>query len=381
MPSMLEHDELGGYRTLLECTFKPLVEEFEKEGKLPEGRLAVVYDKNEMENSGYAAAMAEVFREDVFLVEFNKDDKQPPVRFTDGVMEVLTSDGVWHPIKAAFRYVTQKPWNRIPLVNIKTLIFNPIIACIAGGRNKLLASKAYEFFNAENASYGVKIDLPNTSNDVEKPLVPLLVKSMGGFAAIKNPYSNAGQGVWTITSQQELDRFMSLPYEYEQFIVQSLIGNSKWTSKTHAGQFYHVGTVPDKQKRIYVADLRLMVHYNFLKNGWAPVALYARRAPQPLTDSCPQDSWKVLGTNLSQKNKDGTWNTEEKRLIVAAVNSFNKLGLGVDDLINAYIQTVLASVAIDRLAKKLLTDGKFHRDIFTSLNKDKKLLEEILIGL
>ena len=52
----------------------------------------------------------------------------------------------WVPIRAAFRYVTQKPWTRIPL-KTKTKILNPVISCLAGGRNKNLADKAYEVLN------------------------------------------------------------------------------------------------------------------------------------------------------------------------------------------------------------------------------------------
>lgn len=66
--------------------------------------------------------------------------------------------------------------------------------------------------------------------------------SFGGYAVVKNPYSNGGQGVWTITSPQELEEFMKTEDRYDQFIVQSLIGNSKWSSHTHQGQLYHVGT-------------------------------------------------------------------------------------------------------------------------------------------
>ncbi len=41
----------------------------------------------------------------------------------------------WERVRAAIRYVTQKPWNRIPPIT-RTLIYNPVLACLAGGRNK-----------------------------------------------------------------------------------------------------------------------------------------------------------------------------------------------------------------------------------------------------
>ena len=58
---------------------------------------------------------------------------------------------------------------------------------------------------------------------------------------------------------------------------------------------------------------------------------------------------------------------------------FNTLGLGLDDLIEAYIQTVLSTIAIDRMAKRLLTGkGKFRTELFSSMNDDPQLVSEIL---
>ncbi len=46
----------------------------------------------------------------------------------------------WEVVRAAIRYVTQKPWNRIPPIT-RTLIYNPVLACLAGGRNKARRSR------------------------------------------------------------------------------------------------------------------------------------------------------------------------------------------------------------------------------------------------
>ena len=58
---------------------------------------------------------------------------------------------------------------------------------------------------------------------------------------------------------------------------------------------------------------------------------------------------------------------------------FNKLGLGLDDLVDAYIQTVLSMVAIDKMASTLFnTKNKFRSRLFRSLDDDKALLEELM---
>ena len=56
------------------------------------------------------------------------------------------------------------------------------------------------------------------------------------------------RGVYTITSQNELNEFMKIEHEYDQFIVQSLIGHYDWSSHGSHGKFYHIGTVPNKKR-------------------------------------------------------------------------------------------------------------------------------------
>ena len=375
MPLLEETAEEGGYRRLIEQGFLPWVQARAK--RLPSGALAVLFDKNPMENTGYAATIATCANEPVFLVPFGKDDPEPPARFVDGILEVRDEAGTWHPIRAAFRYVTQKPWSRIP-IQTKTLIYNPTLACLAGGRNKMLAAKAYDIFNAELRRHGLAIRYPETFWDVGRREIPLWVQRLGGLAVIKNPYSNAGQGVYTITNPEELAAFMASEQVYDQFIVQSLIGNYQWSSDSQQGRFYHVGTMPNKKEESYAADMRIMVCST--PEGFIPLAIYARKARKPLVDVLPEGmaSWEILGTNLSVKRADGSWDTEPERLLLMDRRDFNLLGVGVDDLIEGYVQTVLAAIAIDKLAESLLTQkGVFRAKLFRSLNSDEALIREI----
>ncbi len=137
------------------------------------------------------------------------------------------------------------------------MIYNPVLVCLAGGRNKLVASKAYDFYNASQLKAGLKINTPETIWDVDKEEIPMWVRRMGGVAVVKVPYSNAGQGVYTITCQRELDAFMQVEQRYDQYIVQSLIGNSKWSSQSRFGRLFHVGTMPDRKLNLYAADLAI----------------------------------------------------------------------------------------------------------------------------
>ena len=385
MPLLIEGQEKGGYKLLIEETFKPLLEE----KKLPKGDLAVIYDKNQMEASGYAATMSDLFNEPVYLVKYLEHDLDPPLKFKNGIMYIRLQqnkkESNWIPIRGAFRYVTQKPWNRIP-IQTKTKILNPILVCLAGGRNKTVAAKAYEFYNAEMEESGLIIRTPETIWNLTKDEIPFWVQKLGGFAVIKNPNSNAGQGVFTITNNRELEEFIQKDHPYSKFIVQSLIGNSRWSSVSSAEQhYYHVGTVPNKHNQLFVADLRMMIHYNFSVKGFRPLAIYGRRARKPLVDDLDpeQSSWEILGTNLSIKQSDGSWSTQTNRLLLMDRRDFNLLGIGLDDLIEGFIQTVLATIAIDKMAINLLNkkQNKFKLELFRSMHPDNILISEIQQGL
>ena len=422
MPIGYDYEEITGYHLLIDQTFKHALKNLRNK---IQGGLAVLYDKNYMESSGYAHAMADIMKEKVYLVPFYDGEENHHVRFEDGVMMVrvddraagasvdrmaddaakgvakvvdhaakgeakgegaakgegetegsTTSEAGWMPIRACYRYLTQKPWNRVPL-HTRTKMINPIHACLAGGRNKLVAAKAYDLFNAELEPSGLHIHTPETIWEVQKNEIPLWIQKMGGRAVIKVPYSNAGQGVYTIVSERDLEEFMKKEHGYDMFIVQSLIGNAAWSSTTQKGKFYHVGTMPNKNNQTFVADIRMMIAST--SEGIKPVCTYARKARQPLADQVEEgiSSWDMLGTNLSYR-ENGEWKSDTNRLILMDAKDFNQLGIGLDDLIEAYIQSVLSMIAIDKMAAHLTSKaGKFRTRLFESLNDDPVLMEEI----
>lgn len=371
MPLLHEYSEVTTYHDLIEHTFKASLKSVRIKGAL-----AVIYDKNKMEASGYAAAIADVFKERVYLISFENDTEDSKVKFEDGIMFIKYKEK-WIQVRACFRYLTQKPWNRIPIVS-KTKIVNPIISCLAGGRNKLVAAKAYEIFNTEIKEYGLKINIPNTIWEVRKNEVPLWVKQMGGHAVIKVPYSNAGQGVFTIVTAADLERFMKTDFTYDMFIVQNLIGNSNWSSTFKNQKLYHVGTIPNRKNETFVCDIRMMV--SSTNTGIKPICTYARRAkyalPTELTEV--KESWEILGTNLSYK-EDNVWKSDSSRLILMDTKDFNSLGIGIDDLIDSFIQSALSMIAIDKMSQTLISSkGTLKKKLFKSLNNDKNLINEIL---
>jgi hypothetical protein len=58
-------------------------------------------------------------------------------------------------------------------------------------------------------------------------------------------------------------------------------------------------------------------------------------------------------------------------------------GLGIDDLIKAFIQTALATSAIDKMCCKLINEhtGSLNLSLLATMNPDKALLAEVLQGI
>ena len=129
----------------------------------------------------------------------------------------------------------------------------------------MIADKAYEFFNHElnQANTGLQIRTPETVRDVSKSEIPLWVKSMGGHAVIKIPYSNAGQGVYTITNQAELDAFMAEEHHYDKFIVQSLVARTEQHSTAQ-----HSTTSESSAQRPWLQPQHSTIYHSALLAAW-----------------------------------------------------------------------------------------------------------------
>jgi hypothetical protein len=66
------------------------------------------------------------------------------------------------------------------------------------------------------------------------------------------------------------------------------------------------------------------------------------------------------------QTEDGGWRTATERLLLMDSRDFNSVGIGLDDLIEAYMQTCLSMAAIDVLAGKLVSKktGRFCYKLF-----------------
>lgn len=362
--------EDSAYGKILSATLLPRIER--------EGDLAVLWDKNKVETKAYGQVLANLTGRRVHYIPlFNQDDVKQ-LNFDPHTLKIngFNIAGTW-------RYVTQEPWKRIS-VYPKTVMINPIIACIAGGRNKLIAAKAYNEFNQNNPD--LAIDIPYTTEEMNKQEVINLLKKWK-YGVVKLPYSNAGQGVFTIASERDLKEFEQEVSADKSLILQQLIGFEQITSNGTMSPLTHVGGIVDGKR--FAIDLRMMVingQHQDGQTGYKPVSLYARRAAQPLEDLCKPDvpSWEVLGTNLSEltgKEKYTNrkkWAVHNDRRIVTTEKDFPQLDLSLDDLVDAYVTTVKANAAINDIAEYLMEGGEFHPQRFSELNGDQTIVKTLI---
>ena len=89
MPLLDEQgNEYGGYRVVLENSVKEVFGATDPAS----GGLAVVYDKNSMEATGYASVLADLTGEKVWLAEYHWNDNNPPVKWIDGLMYIRDAE-------------------------------------------------------------------------------------------------------------------------------------------------------------------------------------------------------------------------------------------------------------------------------------------------
>ena len=249
IPRLDEMEEQGSYRRLLSQTFVPMLKR--TWACLRVSVLAVLYDKNFMEVSGYASVIADLTGEDVWLVPCFVDDDPPWMRVNEQA-DHRDPDARGRVARGA---------GGVPLRDPEAMVADPAGHSDDGvqpgrgvsrraGETRCSPRRPTIFTTLSSTEHGLRIESPETIWDVSLREIPIWVERMGGCAVVKNPYSNAGQGVWTITSSKRSSTsLMESEQHYDQFIVQQLIGNVGWSSRAERGAIYHVGTVPNRHRQ------------------------------------------------------------------------------------------------------------------------------------
>jgi len=355
MPAVGNEIGPGGYRRIYDELFA---------GIPADGPLAVLFDKNEQEARGYAATFATESGRDAVLVPVLQSGYASTIRFVNGVLEIGTASG-WMRAAGALRYVTDQPWLRLPL-STSTPILNPVIACLAGGRNKHLANLAYERFNERWKGRGFSINAPSTVGDLARDDVAAAVAAFGGQAVIKTPYGHAGDGIFPVVREEGLAQWrLANESGSGRYVVQRLIGEEH---RCNAG-------AGDADQVVF--DFRMMLSNG--SRGFRLISTFGRKAKQRFSFPLRQESVRdQLITNISFRDQSGQWQTDPQRVVPFNEENFGRLGLTLDDLIDAFLQSAMAMVAIDELSKELSdSEGKLDLPAFHSLNGDRELEQAI----
>lgn len=87
----------------------------------------------------------------------------------------------------------------------------------------------------------------------------------------------------------------------------------------------------------------------------------------------------MLGTNLSIQSESGKWELQTDRLLMMTKEEFPNFGIGINDLIEGYVQTLLGVIAIDSLCQRLCPKDKFDINFFSKINSDLTLIQELFV--
>jgi len=234
------------------------------------------------------------------------------------------------PLRGGLRYLHLNPWELLP-PNAEGVFVNGTDVDLAGGRDKIAAHHAFTLFNDRYARRGLAIHTPPTrivERDEPAPRSDRLVVR-------KVPHGNSGIGVDFVPS--------STPAGYRHLEQQLLLPPG-----------HEVDDYPPLRPLVaggerYVYDLRVVI--GGTRRGFVPLMMYARRARRPLRDLRSLDPAVLddfLKVNIARVARHGSIVLEEERLTLPDAAGAASLGLSRDQLVDAVVQSILATIAVDR---------------------------------
>jgi hypothetical protein len=351
---MKNNSEYNPYERMIRDSFAYLCENIPEEI----GVIAILSDADYREITAYSLKLAEVFQETIYLVHLEDIEKAKSYYRMDGEYLEILIDSKWTKIRAAVKYVQDQPWIKMPIFS-KTFIWNNLLACLCGGRNKSMANLAYKDLE-EILPRGLKVEHPYTVSNLTKKEVLSLIKSRG-IGVVKGLYSNSGREIFFLMTDKDIKEFEETEFEYDNFIYQDLIGHPNWF-KNPLDRFCHV------YDRVY--DIRFVIAY--CKEGFKTIAIHSRKARRPLNANFDEidDFRSILLTNLAEKEGG-------PRMILYDEEGVKLLGMDKYDLAECYVQSVLATIAVDSFCKKMVKNGKFDFTSYSKFNPDIKIKEQL----
>lgn len=122
--------------------------------------------------------------------------------------------------------------------------------------------------------------------------------------------------------------------------------------------------------------------------GFKTIAICCARAPAPFAKN--GETAEIASDALLNKIKTvheddayvsniGTNPDSEQRSFYVDDAGMKGMGIGMDDVVDGFMQTVYSTLAIDNMCKKLtMEDGELNMQLLKELNPDPQLLAEVV---
>ncbi|XP_037025300.1 uncharacterized protein LOC119066766 [Bradysia coprophila] len=348
------------------------------------GGLAHMYGRKTRRDYAYPHIMAKLTKESIHVVPmFSKREDgeiETLYRFVDGTMQVKYKDE-WQNIRACFCTMSYRTWSFFPVTNnLKTYMCPHPIAGLVG-KNKILSEYAYRDFNEKYSKHGIQIRGPKTMVGIAKADIREIVEqNFNGRAVIKTPYDSQGRGVYIIRTDGDLDDFYAKDEsDYSLWVVQELIGLEACPNDRYQQIGFHL------DGQMYAYSVRIIACNS--PSGFKMITICSARAPAPFAkDGETADIAPGLLHKIKTVHEDDVYVTNIASNPDGELRSFyfddagvKGMGIGMDDVIDGFMQTVYCTHAIDNMCKKLIMEnGELDVQLLRELNPDPQLLAEVV---
>lgn len=135
---------------------------------------------------------------------------------------------------------------------------------------------------------------------------------------------------------------------------------------------------------LYACTIRIIACS--LPSGFKMTAIRGARAPEPFASICSETNRSPTSTKTLNEDayitNIGTDDRSASRLVILDDAAMRGLAIGIDDIVDGFIQTVFSIHAIDAMCKRLTTsDGELNLQLLKELNPDPQLLAELMSNL
>lgn len=313
-----------------------------------DGVLAILFQNFPMEKEILAIHLSNITNEEVYLVNLRQREVDQNYCISNEYIEIFDGKS-WLNIRAAFLIIPDDIYLCLPF-QTKTFLSNSALSFIAGGINKNTAASAFNKMNQDLPDY-LQIKYPFTTNNLTKEECINLTNERDGIGVAKGAYGYGGKEVFFLLSEENKKEFIDSNVASKSFVYQDLIGFPHWFSFERDERVYQIGT-----KDNFVCDFRFIIAYT-VTEGFKFISMFSRKSMKSFDCAfedvirCPKE---VLTTNLTSLPDVYTETCYyHPKILQMNDENVDLTNLTLNDLVEFYVQAVLATIACDKNAIEL----------------------------